>query len=234
MAETIVEMTLTEALLKKKTYLNRINDLTCTVKDDTTRLGRKSGLSVVACKQGEENSKIYNIKDSLEEFETSSKAYVQKVLALINNYTSLCKAISKANNETIVTIGGKDMTISEAVALKKNDVFSLEAALCKKIAADYDEVFRFVSINNEKHNAQESINNYLTTILSDVEKADKDKVSVAIDMYHKKYDFVMIDPLNSKVFIEETYNRLQSFKDEVDFRLAEVNSRTMIKVSYED
>lgn len=227
----VVEMTLAEALVRKKTYEAKIENMTQELTIDTTRTTRRFAF----CDYIVGTKKVGSISNSSEEeFTQSTIASLDSVSHLISNYERLCMAINKKNNETIVNIAGRDMTIVEAIALKNGLLKTFRLAVAKKLMADYQTVQKQIDRINSQVNDPDKINSYLDSVLTEETKKDPDAVKKAEETYHLMRDARMIDPIN----VTETYDKIvqseQSFRDEVDFRLSEINAKTIIEVEFDD
>lgn len=229
MAKT--EMTLAEALVKKKTLEKRIANLTDEISMDCGGRTRRYAFCdyIVGTKKAGEISNM-----SEEEFTEKTKSSIDSVMHLISNYEKLCMAINKKNNETIVTIDGKDMTIVEAIALKNSLVKNFRLALAKKLMCDYNEMNKQVTNINNKVNDQEKINQYLDSVLTEETKQNTENVQKAEETYHLMRDARLVDPVGITEMYDDIVESENNFKDEVDFRLSEVNAKTMIEVEFED
>ncbi len=225
-----LELSLTEALKKKKVLKERIDKM---VNEKELR-----SYTLVDYKKGNVAKTAINLLTA-EEFETRAKSYIQSVFSLIDNYTELSKAINKANNTTEVTIGGKTMTISEAIALKSSSIGRLKESLAKKMIEDYNSAVRKINEVNRVVTDTASIDNYLASVLKEDDKKDSSLVESYVDTYRTLNMAVLVDPFEKDGgsvmgFVESIGKDLEDFAAEVDFKLSEVNARTIIEVEFAD
>ena len=230
----VKEMTLTQALVEKKTLESRIEKLTKTISLDTISvMGKNREVNFIFCDVFVgKNEKSKFCSETEEESKVRIKAQIQKIEALISNYQILCKAINKANNETTLTIAGKEMTIVEAIALKSSKMFSLMRNFANKLATDFVAISTSVERINKSVNAEDAINNYLSTILG--EDRSVEQVEQATKQYHETRDARLFDPANIKDYATEYQTFVENFEAEVDFKLSEINAITKITVEFED
>lgn len=227
----IVKMTLAEALVRRKTYEQRIEQLTNDLETDTIARNRR----FLFCDFYTGTKKVGEVSGvDIETFEKNTKASIDSIMAIISNYETLCKAINKKNNETTVVIADKEMTIVEAIALKNGLVKDFRVTLAKKLMADYNAISAKAKLINEKVNDPDNIDKYLDQILTDDAKNDPAKVKEAETTYHEMRDANIVDPLNIVTMYDDIINDAKAFKDEVDFRLSEVNAKTEIEVEFAD
>lgn len=228
----VKEMTLTQALLEKKTLQQRIEKLTKTVTLDTISSKNKE-LNFIFCDYFVgKNEKSKLTQETEEEATKRIKSQIQKIQALLSNYQTLCKAINKANNETNVTIAGKTMSIVEAIALKSGNTISLMNAFANKLAADLKAVTLKVDQVNNAVNDEDVINNYLSTILGD--DRSEEQIDLLTNQYHETRDARLFDPANIRDYALEYKTFVEDFTAEVDFKLSEINATTKITVEFED
>ena len=254
-----VEMSLTQALVevkKMKDRLNRkitinpvigiINPSSEANRHLVTMPIKSSPNPILYNNKSDDRYEIYDSKavssakdetDLYKKWESELKGNLSSILSIWNNYVALKKAISQANAVTTVNICGVDITIAEAMALKSNDVISSR----KRIIDDcllYQLNF-ITSVYNElmeKVNSSKSVNEYISIVSgeSDLDKIQPADLKKLEKQYHDLRDFKLFDPLGLKDLVEKMTTDYENFVNEIDFKLAEVNSRTMIEVEYKD
>jgi hypothetical protein len=151
----------------------------------------------------------------------------QSIIDLIERKNKIKSAISKINSITLVTIGNKQMTISDAISYKGN--ISLMDSLINKYKTCLTKTKQEFNLLNEK---VESI------AISLAEKAlQKDNVKIGdkdasniIDPYIKNNKCSLVDPLKLEELIKNMENDKEAFMSEVDAVLSEINAITFIEI----
>jgi hypothetical protein len=151
----------------------------------------------------------------------------QSIIALIERKNKIKSAISKINSITLVTIGNKQMTISDAISYKSN--INLMEALISKYKTCLAKTKQEFNLLNEKVE---------TIAISLAEKAlQKDNVKIGdkdasniIDPYIKNNKCSLVDPLKLEELIKNMENDKEAFMSEVDAVLSEINAITFIEI----
>ncbi len=207
---TKVKMTIHRALAELKLIDAKINKQT-------------QEIAPVAIRQ---KGKLINGHIEENVFNASAISKYDSVTALIGRKGAIKSAIVKSNGSTYVTIGGKSMTVADAIneksaiVFKKNLAENLKAKL-KTVVAGLNTQNEVVTANAEKiviaAYGKESVNNKVaevTTFLAD---------------YHDKNDFVLADPLKLQEKIDVLEKEVEDFAAEVDACLSESNAITIIE-----
>lgn len=229
-----VVMSLTEALERKKTLEKQIKSLCQEIIFETPSPDR-SKVSKLLCDIiiGNNDKTVYT-GETIDEKIVSSKAYNDKVLALIGNYEKLCSAINIANATTIVKIGNKEMTISEAIALKSNPINDLKLAYANKLYADFTVCNRKAIKHNDNECGSDKVAEYIKTLLGENNEASVEEINKLEDNFHKQRDAKVVDTLEAEKLSASIREEVESFRDEVDYKLSEINSKTEITVEFDD
>ena len=165
-----------------------------------------------------------------EDFDERAKASYQSATDLITNRNSLKSAIVKSNAITEVEIGGKTMTVAEAIE-RKNSI-EYDEMLLNEMKRQYANATANVDKENKKVDAQ--IDKLLETFTgreSD-KKLDKEALSAISDPYREKNEFEFVDPLGLYEKIQSLEADIDGFKSNVDTTLCVANATTFIEIDF--
>lgn len=154
------------------------------------------------------------------------KSDYDKVQGLLERRQKIKSAIVKSNAVTEVEIAGNIMVVAEAIDRKnsiENDKYFLS-----KLKQQYANALQNIERNNSTltQKADEQIN----TLYQNKDNVDPNKIKSLKDDYIEENTFDLIDPLNIKEKIEKLEKEIEDFELEVDFKLSESNSLTMIEI----
>lgn len=211
---SIMEISITRALAELKLLDSRI-----------TR-GINSTNFVTANKKSAKNVSGIVTKD---EFFAITKANYQSVISLIERKKMLKSAIVFSNAKTLVTIGGKEMTVAEAIERKNN--IEYEKDLLNEMVSQRRRAI--VEMENKNSIVDANLDKLLETMLGKdgVKNADKENNSLAIT-YRADNEYEILDPLGIDKEIKDLQEEIERFESEVDYVLSESN--TVTKITIED
>lgn len=166
----------------------------------------------------------YNINKN--EFSSQTVAKLQSLNDLISRRERLKAAIMKSNATTMVKIGTKEMTVVEAIEMKKTIKY-------KESMLDVLKRQRLqVTKEFEAHKAKvkQAIDANITQICSRDVKPDPSTIQDLTDMMWKNDPVEIYDPIGLDKTIELLTTEIEDFNSNVDFALSESNSLTQIEV----
>jgi len=206
-----MQITITEALVKLKTLDNRIQRAV-------------SVLNPVTVVTGKNSPRGFN---TTVEFEGKAKADFKSAQDLIKYRQTVKGAIVAANATTPVVIGGKTLTVAQAIE-RKNSI-KYEKTLLSQISQNYASILRHqISLDME---AEKKLETQLLAVLGkDVKSRDSSEAEAQTKLFWDNNKPRIIDPLDSKKLIESLEKDITEFEGEVDFRLSEANAMTKIEV----
>ena len=203
-------ISITEALVKLKTLGKRIESATNSIRPIALVTGKNSPLGF----------------KTIEEFETSAKAAFQSAQSLIKYRQTVKGAIVAANAVTNVTIGGKAITVAQAIE-RKNSI-QYEKDLLRVLSQNY-----IVTLNKSvqtESDVQMRLQKLLEATFGKDTKTKGDEVDNISKPFLEQNSPRLIDPLDLKNLIEKLEKDIDEFEGEVDFRLSEANAKTNIEV----
>jgi hypothetical protein len=185
------------------------------IKDKTGSLA----LAASVTKDHQKEIRIAYLKKGAEDF--------QQVKDFISRRNSIKSAIVASNSVVQVDIGGKRMTVAEAIERKQSITYDKD--LCRKIREDYFKNKQNVEIQNEK--IKNMADKQAEAALgSETARQKGEEYTSLVNAYfeHRKFELISID--GAEKIIEEMQNSIDEFQHEIDFVLSESNTKTPIDV----
>lgn len=193
------------------------------------RIARETSKQFVGVAKGHNNHKVCVTapSQSVDAFSNTVKANLSSVLDLIKRRETLKRAIIKSNAQVIVTIGGQQMTVAEAIETKANIGFT--QSLIGQLR------FQLTNVNNQAEKANtallEEINKAVISAYGNEKgKVDEEQYEAVAKPRQARSELTLIDPNNVEAVIEALEKSVSEFLEEVDFVLSESNSVTKIDV----
>lgn len=210
----MAEITITRALSELKTLKSRYEN---SVEE----------LNLVAVKQG---SKLRSPNTHIAEkdFEERAKALLQSSDALYERYLNIKMAIDQSNSVTVIHVGGKDMTIQQALVLKNTlDMRKMKLRNLKSMASAAKNDFERAESQNT-----DTIEKMISgSIGKDSTETQKKSAREEAENYIKNTKAVtMVDPCEIDRLIKELNDEIVDFETNIDYALSESNSVTHINI----
>lgn len=140
--------------------------------------------------------------------------------------SSLKAAIVKSNATVTVTVGGREMTVAEAIELKST--ISAQKAMLSNMKRAYSLAQTAQNDHNKK--VEEKIDNLLRTMYgADRSKIDASNYDAVAKPQWAKAKASLIDPLKLADQIKAKEKYIEELATEVDYTLSEINARTDIE-----
>ena len=175
------------------------------------------------------NSKISG--KSIKDYSEGIKAEYESINALIKRRAAIRNALSISNAKTMVTIGGRDYTVAEAIEMKASGVENMEImlhAMSNQFSYCSAEITRE---NGEKLRA--AADNYVNGLFGSKDKsASIEDIESTRKTYIENHTLDLIDPLDIKKAIDNLEAEVEKFKAEVDSKISISNATTKIEISY--
>lgn len=174
----------------------------------------------------QQKDKLVNGNMKREDFEEQATQKYQSVIDLIDRRNKIKSAIVQANGVTLVTIGGEQMTIAEAINFKTVITYR------KKFVEMLKKRHTNAKAAIEKANSQVDANalKIAETALGKAGvKIGEDDAQKVIGPYIEANKFSMVDPLSIEKKIEDLEKKTSNFEVEVDAVLSEINAVTFIE-----
>lgn len=152
-----------------------------------------------------------------------------KLDALIQNRTSIKRALILANATIMVEVAGKEYTIAEALELKK--LVSVKEVIRRTMQKQLANLEAKVASNTEDVNKH--INN-LAQAAAGKEASDTDLKKASdqfIETVNGQYKITVVDPMKLREKIEALDKEILDIKNELDYRLSETNATNTLEVT---
>ena len=161
------------------------------------------------------------------DFEDKAKSDLQSVQDLIKRKENIKSAIVKSNSETPVKIGGKTMTVSDAITMKTS--IELREELLGKLTTSFAEVN--TTIEDVSKRVEDNAMRLAESALGkdNVKTSDKEAESI-MNTYKASNSVSIVDPLEIDSLIKTLSEEVENFQGEVDAVLSESNAITTIEV----
>ena len=203
-----MEMTITEALSKVKILEDRY-------------LKSLRSSKLVAVKHGPQLRRPYT-SYKVEDFEKQAKEQYQSSESLLQNLIKIKNAIAKSNAVTMITIGGKEMTVQEAIILKQ---FS---DLRKKRLSTYKSLL--VEATSDLSEALDENNRLIEKLVTGSDKSSEEIRKSTEEILSSSKAVSLVDPCKLQDKIEDWETELSDFENNIDFVLSESNAKTRITI----
>lgn len=165
-----------------------------------------------------------------EDFEKNAQSNYDSVTALIDRKTKIKSAIVTANGKTMVEVGGKKMTIADAITQKTIIAFkkSLIATLSKKHTA---VKAKFMTENEKVNNVALENAKIMIGKQGDgtVKPTDAD-VKAIVEPFVKRNEFHLVDPLGVENLVLKLQSEVDAFEADIDAVLSEINAVTIVEI----
>lgn len=214
------KMTITKALSELKVLGNRI---TAEIR------------SATFCNVSKHTMRTLNGKN-ITDVKAEMQGSYDKIVALINRNNAIKKAVNKANASTIVSIGGEQMTVAEAIYMKQTGIDYMKALL-NVMTAQYANMQSLLQ-NNNGEKLTRACEAYITGLYgaSNNSNTVSDETVEAINAARAKYieenTFDLIEGVDTAKTIENLKNKIDAFEAEVDAAITVANATTEIEISY--
>lgn len=159
-------------------------------------------------------------------FSSQTVAKHQSLMDLITRREKLKSSIMKSNAMTMVKIGLKEMTVSEAIEMKHT--IKYKEVLVDVLRRQRAQVTQ--ECESHKTKVKQSIDANITQICSRDVKPDPSTIQNLTDMMWKNDPVEIYDPIGLDKTIESLTVDIEDFKLNVDFALSESNSLTQIDI----
>lgn len=205
-----MEISITKALRELKTLDARI-------------LKKINETTFAASKKPKENIRGFK---TVEEFEKEAKESIQSIKDLMDRRKQIKKSIVESNATTLVEVSGVKMTVADAI--ERKNFIEIEKTLLRKMNNDYAQSQEKVEVNNEL--AQDRLDTQLNNMISKDGKTDLTAVEGYKKLFWESEETKLIDPIHIKEIATKMALDIESFEDDVDVALSEINARTLITI----
>jgi hypothetical protein len=165
-----------------------------------------------------------------DQFNEHVKNQFTKVCDLIRRRNALKDAVNVSNANTVVTIGGKEYTVVQAID-KKNHGMEYYIQLHNLLASELADAKKEMETKNAS--LQQKAEAFVTNLMGNKDtKVNSDEYDKAVKTYIVSNTVDIIDPLGIEKKIAEMEEMINSFMPEVDSALSCSNALTIITINY--
>ena len=214
------KMTITKALSELKVLGNRI---TAEIR------------SATFCNVSKHTMRTLNGKN-ITDVKAEMQGSYDKIVALINRNNAINKAVNKANASTIVSIGGEQMTVAEAIYMKQTGIDYMKALL-NTMTTQYTNTQSLLQ-NNNGEKLTRACEAYIVSLYgtnssnNTISSEMVETINAARAKYIDENTFDLIEGIDTKKAIEDLKNKIDAFEAEVDAAITVANATTEIEISY--
>ena len=168
---------------------------------------------------------------SVQEFASEVSSNYQSIRDTMKRVDAIKAAISKSNASTIINVGGKEMTVAEAIYQMK---YGLKAK--KNLLSTLQSQLNFAQMKLEDavKKSELTLEKTINTLYGNKEKTNVN--TDAIIDFRKKFTSenqpVLIDPINISKEINKLSLEIDQFELNVDSALQVSNATTTIEIEY--
>lgn len=208
-------MTITRALAELKRLDNRIER----AQADSTFIGTSIGKGSVM--------RVSSSPKSVDEFSRDLQSNFDSLLAMYSQRSAIKSAIVMSNAQVKVSVGNKEMTVAEAIELKRS--IESKRHLVRTLQSQHVRASAAVETANAK--LENQIDAMLSTVYgSEKSKIDATTVDLVANPQRAQKEAALLDPLNVLTKISKFEEEISVVDTELDFTLSESNARTTISV----
>ena len=162
----------------------------------------------------------------MEEFEARAKEGYQSTVDLIKRRAAIKSAIMKSNATTLVTIGGEEMFVMDAIEMKNS--IQYKQNLLSRMKSQQVTIKKYMDQNKSK--LDEQVRELVEKNIGTERKIDPDYYKTIATPFIEANETKICDPLEIGKKIEEMDKSIDTFNSEVDFILSESNAKTEINI----
>jgi hypothetical protein len=173
-----------------------------------------------------QKEKLVNGQVTQEQFAKDAQGYYDQALDLMRRKTAIKSAIVQSNGTAQVTVGGKQMSVADAINAKVIVKFK------KRLIQYLTERSRSVvaGMNNNNTLVNQNLQRLLEAALGkDAVAAGKGDVDAIRKPYLEANEFHLFDPLKVDDKIKDLEKEIGDFEADVDAVLSESNAVTFIE-----
>lgn len=210
------KMSVTRALAELKRLDDRLNRMT------TDQLIFVS----VAVGQGDKQ-KVLGVSDTVQNVVSQIQSNRDRVNSMIEQRAKIKAAVVASNAATKVKLGSREMTVAEAIELKKSiDAQRNILATCRR------QVIRANALVAQQNAALEAqIETNLATIYGNEKgKVDASMFEAIAKPQREQKEASLIDPIKINDLIKSLEEEISLVETELDFTLSESNAKTEIEI----
>jgi hypothetical protein len=171
-------------------------------------------------------TKKTNFNVNKNDFSAQTSANYQSINDMIDRREKMKAAIMKSNSVTLVKIGSKELTVSDAIDMKHT--IGYKKYILEKLREQRLSTTR--EFETHKSKVKQAIDANITQICSRDVKPDPATIQDLTEMFYKNDPCEIFDPLGLDKLIAQLNAEIEDFELNVDFALSESNSLTTVEI----
>ena len=176
------------------------------------------------------NEKIHGIP--VAEYVKDVKEKYQSIRTLINRRNAIKRAVTRSNAVTMVTIGGKEYTVAEAIDMKAKGTDYL-LKLAETIEKHFAYAKRSADVSNGD-NLDSRCDEYIKSMYSGSDlKNMSDEIRKVRETFISAQTVEIVDPINAASEASKLREEVDKFMSDVDSALSVSNALTTVEVEYD-
>lgn len=200
--------------------LKRIEDRLLRAQGDGMFVGVTLGKGVM--------TKVLSNSLSVDEAKSKIQSSFDLIESLLNQRAAIKSAIVMSNAMTKVKIGNKEVSVAEAIEMKKT--VDQKRGILSTLMHALTVANGALSIQNAKLDADIE-KNVAAIYSSDKSKVDKESYEMVAVPQRNQKEATLLDPSNIALKIEKLKDEISLIETELDFTLSEINAKTEITYS---
>ena len=159
-----------------------------------------------------------------DQLEQTMKSNFQKLMAIMANRQKLKSAIAESNQRTMVTIGGIEMTVTDAIEQK--NYLAVKQTVLSNLRSQFNRAN--AEVLSYENNFQSGLERYINASIR--ETANEELIASLTKSYKEINEVELINPCELHKVIDKMSKEISDFENEVDYVLSESNAVTIIEV----
>ena len=159
-----------------------------------------------------------------DQLEQTMKNNFQKLMAIMANRQKLKSAIAESNQRTMVTIGGIEMTVTDAIEQK--NYLAVRQTVLSNLRSQFNRAN--AEVLSYENNFQSGLERYINASIR--ETANEELIASLTKSYKEINEVELINPCELHKVIDKMSKEISDFENEVDYVLSESNAVTIIEV----
>lgn len=183
-------------------------------------------LDTVAVTDGQGDfRKLVGKLGTIDDFSSKAATQVQSLTDMLNTRDALKAAIIQSNAVTTITIGGKEITVAQAIEQKRSII--LRQNLLTKVKSQVNLGNALLVKRTAEFESGLSVK--LDTLLGRDRATKGEEVEGITKPLRERGEPSLLDPVGMVAYSEKLETEIDDFLTEVDFALSESNSRTEVE-----
>lgn len=203
-----------------------VHEALCEIKVSDKRIVKAIDECAFCAANKESSPKIAGV--TVKEFEDETRAKYQSIVDLIKRNNEIKKALSLSNAATKVTVGGKEMSVAEAIYMMQHGINAKKQLLLSMARALRDSRTRIEMENGSR--LDERVQKYIESVYGNKDKITAEELDKASKDFKARNEFKLVDPLGIVEKIAALTKEIDEFQSAVDSAIQISNATTYIEI----